>query len=621
MGQNRLAAFAAFLLLSGAAISQEVALAPRSDEDPLAGFRTVATAIKAAPAKTSPKSTGLTGYLGVSTKPDKSGLSILEVEAGSGAEKAGFRPGDIIATVGGKKPATSQDLRNLLASYSPGETVKFSVIRNNKATSLSAVLGATSRPRSLNEERAYLGLSLSEANEEGIPIRRITPNSPAAKAGFQGSDVVLKIEGSAVSDPATLDSVLNEKSPGDEISILVRRDQKETEVKAKLEVDPASVNRQQDPNQVFVPRNAWKKEVFRLAIIPIEYPDVKHNDKILGTDWADSLFSTGTYKDKQSATGQRVYGSMNDFFKELSNDKFHVEGKVFDWVLAEKNRQDYAPGNGTGIPQRQRLELLTEALSKIEKRDGADALKDYDGVFFIYAGGRVQTTRGSLYWPHRSSVTHNGKRWPYFIVQEGGSRMTDISVMCHEFGHMLGLPDLYARPENPGSEGLGVWCLMSNQQGQGNPQHMGAWCKEQLGWLTPTTIDPTVPQKLILSPVEGSSTECFKVLLRPDGSEYLLLENRRKSGFDSSLPAEGLLIWRIVGNKVILEESHGVEGPAGPRSFMSMVPYPSASNNAYTPLTTPSSKSQLGGGLPVYITNIRQLPDGRVTFYVGYEFE
>lgn len=67
---------------------------------------------------------------------------------------------------------------------------------------------------------------------------------------------------------------------------------------------------------------------------------------------------------------------------------------------------------------------------------------------------------------------------------------------------MLALPDLYARPENPGSEGLGNWCLMSQQIANGRPQHMGAWCKQQLGWLKPTVIDPSVKQKLILSPVK-----------------------------------------------------------------------------------------------------------------------
>src|SRR5262249_787721 len=148
---------------------------------------------------------------------------------------------------------------------------------------------------------------------------------------------------------------------------------------------------------------------------------------------------------------------------------------------------------------------------------------------------------------------------------------------------------------------------MSNQIGNGRPQHFCAWSKEQLGWIKPAVIDPTTKQKLILSPVEDSPRQVFKVLVKPDGSEYLLLENRRKKGLDQKRPAEGLLIWRVVNNKPILEESHGVEGPAGPRVFLSAVPYPSTANNAFTPYTTPSSRSQLGGGLPVYITNIRRL--------------
>ena len=32
-------------------------------------------------------------------------------------------------------------------------------------------------------------------------------------------------------------------------------------------------------------------------------------------------------------------------------------------------------------------------------------------------------------------------------------------------------------------------------------------------------------------------------------------------------------------------------------------------------------RSQLGGGLPVHITNISRMKDGRISFYVGYEFE
>jgi hypothetical protein len=161
---------------------------------------------------------------------------------------------------------------------------------------------------------------------------------------------------------------------------------------------------------------------------------------------------------------------------------------------------------------------------------------------------------------------------------------------------------------------------MSIQAGNGRPQHFCAWSKEKLGWLKPAVIDPTVKQKLILSPVESSGKECFKVLIRPDGSEYFLLENRRRKGFDQSVPAEGLLIWRVVNNRPTLVESHGIGGPPGPGVYLDSVPYPSPSNNSFTPHTTPSSRSQLGGGLPVHITNIRRLPDGRITFYVGYEY-
>ena len=326
--------------------------------------------------------------------------------------------------------------------------------------------------------------------------------------------------------------------------------------------------------------------------------------------WEDAMFSKGTYNQK-SVTGQTVYGSMYDYYLEQSYGHLKIEGKAFEYVEVSKKRGDYATG--------ERQALLVEAMDKLLARDGKDALKDFDGVFFIYAGTRYNSPRGSLYWPHRASFRHGGKSWPYFICEELASRsenMNNISVFCHEFGHMLGLPDLYARPERPGEEGVGVWCAMANQVGNGRPQQFCAWSKEKLAWVKPTVIDPTVKQKLILSPIEESPQECFKILLRPDGSEYLLLENRGKKGFDQSLPAHGLLVWRVVGNRPILEESHGVEGPRGPGSFLTSVPFPSPSNDSFTPFTTPSSRSQLGGGPAVYITNIRRL--ARRPRYVPY---
>ncbi len=584
---------------------------PRASEPPaLPELRTVETARTTTIVRGAKVLSDQPAYLGLHL----AGARVADVAEASPAQKAGVERGDVLLSAGDQEIEDGETLRDVVQARTPGETLPLTVERNGRPVDLTATLGAVSRPMKAAERRAMLGVQVGEpGGGEGTPITRLTSGMPAEKAGLKVGDRILSVDGNALDGASRLTETLSSRSPGDTVTLSVLRSGKTDELQVQLAADPNA------GDGYFRGGSTWKKDVYRLAVVPIEFPDVKRNAKVALKDWEESLFSKGTYTGKSSATGQAVYGSLNDYYLEQSYGAFRVEGKVFDWVAAGKNRLDYSPGTGTGT--RTKTALLVEALDKLLSRDGKEALQGFDGIFFIYAGDRVQTSRGGLYWPHRSSVTHQGKRWPYFIVQEGGSRMGSISVVAHEFGHLLGLPDLYARPENPGSEGLGNWCAMSDQLGSGRPQHFGAWCKEQLGWIAPAVIDPRVPQRLVLAPIEDSPKECFKILVRPDGSEYFLLENRRKKGFDQGLPAEGLLIWRVVRNRPVLEESHGVDGPAGPRSYVASVPYPSASNDAFTPHTTPSSRSLLGGGWPVHLTNIRRLPDGKVTFTIGVEYD
>ncbi len=588
-----------------------------ADHD-LAGFIPVEKALTTQLAKTARATAPQPGYLGVHLAPGLKGPLVVDhVDPDSPAAKAGLRPGDFLTRVGGQLLADADALRELLFHKAPGQELDLHVLRQGVTLELKATLAAPSRPASqAAPPQAALGIEVGSPKEgEGVKVERVAPGSAAATAGLQVGDVLLKIDARSLDDPGKLNGIITEKRPGDAVTLSLVRAGKPLEVKATLTEAPG-FGRFGKGGSGWDTRGmmgAWKKDVYRLAVVCIEYPDTKGNDKIKPTDWEDALFSRGTYN-KKSVTGQTVYGSMNDYYHELSYGTFRVEGKAFPWVKVSKPRKEYDSSGAN------RTALLGEALDKLLERDGKEALKDFDGIFFMYAGGRIQTVRGSLYWPHRASFSHHGKRWPYFICPEGGGQMASISVICHEFGHMLGLPDLYARPENPGSEGVGAWCAMSQQAGNGRPQHFSAWCKEQLGWIKPVVIDPAVPQKLILAPIYTSPRECVKVLVRPDGSEYFLLENRNHHGFDKSLQAEGLLIWRVVRGRPILEESHGVTGPAGPRVFPTSVPFPSGSNDAFTPYTMPSSRGQLSDDLPVHITNIRRLPDGRVTFYVGYEF-
>jgi M6 family metalloprotease-like protein len=509
---------------------------------------------------------------------------------------------------------TAAEVRERVQQHSPGDAISIVVESRGKKREVTVTLGSVSRPLKFGDQRAVLGVQVTPLEDaEGVRVTRVTKGLPADKAGIKTNDVLVKLDGITLSAGANLGDLLASREPGDQITVAYRRGDEMSEFKARLEAEEAP-----DTVTTFSRRSVWKKPSYRLAVIRVGFDDVHPNADVPLSAWEAFFFSTNSFRGT-NITGQPVYGSVNDYYHEVSCDRFTFTGKVFDWITLEKKRADYSQGTAN---TRTREAFFREALDKLTERDGGSALRDFDGLAVIYAGERFPTAnRGTLFWPHRGSTTYKGRRLPYIICPEGGKRMANISVFCHEFGHILGLPDLYARPENPGSEGLGTWCAMSNQAGNGRPQHFSAWCKEQLGWLEPAVIDPKVRQKLILAPVEGSSNECYKVLVRSDGSEYLLLENRRKQGFDRSLSAEGLLIWRVNGNRLTLEESHGVDGPSGPRVFLGSVPYPSQANDSYTPYTTPSSRSQLGGGTPVYLTNIRRLADGRIAFQVGYEYE
>jgi M6 family metalloprotease-like protein len=593
------------------------------EADCWAEFRTVNEAIPASPGQRR-GAVGVSGYLGVQLEENKSGWMVAEIAPQSPAELAGFAKGDVVRRIENTVIENREQFRNLLKQYVPGESVSFQLEREQQPIELTAILTAVSRPVDPSRPRPTLGVRIADQEEldTGLKVEGVGNSGGRRRSPLQLNDILLTLNGTELASAGQLEDLLWRCEIGEKVTVKLLRNEVERELEIELTADVDSQRTQQRRRAEAQPSGSntptWRSRgIYRLAVVCVEFPDVKHNPKITSDDWQQALFSEGSYANLRNATGQPVFGSLRDYYLEQSVGALKVEGKIFDWVEVSKKRDDYAPGTGTS----NKTLLLREAIDLLTRREGNQALSNFDGLFFLYAGARARSSRGGLYWPHKGNLTYANQRWNYFISPEGGPRKSNISVICHEFGHMLGLPDLYARPENPDSMGASVWCAMSNQLGNGRPQHFSAWCKERLGWLKPVVIDPTVPQKLILAPVENSNRECFKVLVRPDGSEYLLLENRRRLGFDEGLPGEGLLIWRVVNNRPMIHVSHGISGPSGPGTFRDIVPYPSSSNDSFTPYTTPSSRSYLGGGLPVHITNIRELEDGRISFFVGYEFD
>ena len=138
-------------------------------------------------------------------------------------------------------------------------------------------------------------------------------------------------------------------------------------------------------------------------------------------------------------------------------------------------------------------------------------------------------------------------------IQRGTTYAEAVGVMCHEYGHVLGLPDLFnteylrsadAPPEED-SAGIGAWGLMgwgaSGWEATPGPNSLSAWSRLHLGWAT--VSEPDSLDVSIQLPQVGASGQLYRIPL--SGGEYLLLEYRRRNStyYDRGIPAEGLLVW------------------------------------------------------------------------------
>ncbi|MFN3550347.1 MAG: M6 family metalloprotease domain-containing protein [Endomicrobiia bacterium] len=199
-------------------------------------------------------------------------------------------------------------------------------------------------------------------------------------------------------------------------------------------------------------------------------------------------------------------------------------------------------------------QLVKDAISTSSVRSS-----DYDYVMVLHAGYGAE----SLKPPdgHIWSVYVSWDDGPVngftdgTIVPEKENNASPIGVICHEFGHQLGLPDLYYQsPDGKQYSIVGSWCLMDYGTWLGNPQgsqpaHLSAWCKDFLSWVDLEIVSST--KRNVQLPYVESSSSIIKIeILTADNpqKEYFLVEYRRKTLFDSSLPGEGVLIWKIDDN-------------------------------------------------------------------------
>ena len=303
----------------------------------------------------------------------------------------------------------------------------------------------------------------------------------------------------------------------------------------------------------------------RFLVILVDFEDVKFTVPS-AADAFSSMLNTEGYS-QNGATG-----SVHDYFYENSLGRFNpvfdvigpvpVGGKMADYGANTSPDEGGTDKNVGGMLEEACRAAATAGLVDFSSYD-TDNDGFVDNVFFYFAGCNEAEGGGEdAIWPHAGSlhyndVTLNGVRiWSYACTSEyrGGTpgTMAGIGTFCHEFSHVLGLPDFYdADYEKHGtSPGVYAWSLMSSgnyNNGGRTPPYLGILERWMLGWADMPWWQAAGQVKL--KPVHQNSGA--RTPSSTDG-EFFLYEYRDGTGWDSWIrskndaePPSGMLVYHV----------------------------------------------------------------------------
>lgn len=357
-------------------------------------------------------------------------------------------------------------------------------------------------------------------------------------------------------------------------------------------------------------------------------------------------------------------GSVKQYWTDNSGGQFTPEFTVVGpYTLSQKTAYYGAPddeGNYDVNPRDMVMEGVLAAKADHPELDFSRFDNDGDGVmdncYVIYAGySQASTGASNDIWPHSwhladGSLTVDGTAvYNYSCSQElvGGDRkvkkMDGIGTFTHEFGHILGLCDLYDTDDYNNGIGIhpGAYSLYASgsyNNDSKTPAALWAFERNQMGWLDEgeslfrlsgdmdVTLDPF--------PTSGQAAyiDCQPGLA--DGKEWIVVENRQQTGWDRYIPAHGLFIYHYDYTAEAQEQNWAFNGPNNyakhPCLYIKAADGVNSELNrdgdtwpgltgasSFTDDTQPSARNWHGDCTHTPLSNIRETEDGRVMFQVG----
>jgi M6 family metalloprotease-like protein len=316
---------------------------------------------------------------------------------------------------------------------------------------------------------------------------------------------------------------------------------------------------------------------FPLVVIPVLFSDSE-----------EPLFDQGALS-AVLFDGPAPNGTLTEFYQSASQGVFNVSGTVLPWVRTSLTLTQVV-GSSFGLgDDAQTGTHLAEAISLNDGEidfglfdsDGPDGVPnsgDDDGFVDALTFEFQEVTAscgGPGIWPHRSSFAFwlgapvvtddagaNGGtiQINQYIIQGStncaGTGIQSAGVISHEFGHALGLPDLYHAIDGiqPASRRwvLGCWGLMAAGSwgcGDGStrgdifgPTSLSPWSRDFLGWVDWIEIGSVFNQEVELRGAIESG-QALRLPLDGTDTEFLVVEYRPQTGFDAVLPEQGVLVY------------------------------------------------------------------------------
>lgn len=291
-----------------------------------------------------------------------------------------------------------------------------------------------------------------------------------------------------------------------------------------------------------VPRPSPVSGEVSVLVIAVEFTDTNHTLSI------------------DQVTSQTI-DLLDAYYSHVSYGVASVVGNAVGWIRLPHKLSYYGADNGPFVDDQNNdgypdtWQLFRDAAATVEKQV---TIANYQQIVILHAGyGQESSRRSDDIWSvtflRRPVETPAGTYDRFAIVPEFEARGLETKgVYAHEFGHLLGLPDLYSKT----LEEVGPWDLMGRGAWNGkppgsSPAELLAWTRIFLGWTTSQRIITVTKQSIMnvtLDPIESPSSG-YQVVKIPGSSteskHYYLVEVRQKVTFDIGLPSSGVLITYI----------------------------------------------------------------------------